>query len=316
MSLQNSLRGGLGLAIAVTITQIFPVHHGFWIVLGTLSVLRSSALSTGSTLLRAIVGTTLGFVAGALLIVLVGTGPVVLWLLLPAAVFLSAFVPEVVSFAAGQAAFTVTVLILFNLLQPTGWRVGLVRVEDVAVGCLAAGIVALLLWPRGVAAGVDAAIAAANRAGAAYLRAAVHRVTRHDGDATTAATAALAASRTLDDVTRQYLSERGDRPERMASVLGAVHRATRLRLAAEAIGRIVPSTPPDLYPLARATLDRHADAVAAWFVDHTPPRGDIGTEFAAALGADARPRDLLWTAAYLNELELLRTDAVSADLAK
>ena len=169
VSLQNSLRGGFGLAIAVAITQFFPVHHGFWIVLGTLSVLRSSALSTGSTLLRAIVGTTLGFVAGALLIVLVGTGPVVLWLLLPAAVFLSAFVPEVVSFAAGQAAFTVTVLILFNLLQPTGWRVGLVRVEDVAVGCLAAGIVALLLWPRGVAAGVDAAIAAANRAGAAYL---------------------------------------------------------------------------------------------------------------------------------------------------
>ena len=102
----------------------------------------------------------------------------------------------------------------------------------------------------------------------------------------------------------------------MAPVLGAVHRATRLRLAAEAIARIVPSTPTDLYPQARATLDRHADAVAAWFVDHTPPRRDIDTEFAAALGADVRPRDLFWTAAYLNELELLRSDAVSAVLAK
>jgi hypothetical protein len=40
----------------------------------------------------------------------------------------------VASFAAGQAAFTMMVVFIFNLLVPTGWRVGLIRVEDVVIG--------------------------------------------------------------------------------------------------------------------------------------------------------------------------------------
>ena len=41
------------------------------------------------------------------------------------------------SFIAGQAAFTVMVVILFNIIQPVGWSVGLVRIEDIALGCAA-----------------------------------------------------------------------------------------------------------------------------------------------------------------------------------
>jgi hypothetical protein len=29
----------------------------------------------------------------------------------------------------------VTIVVLFNLLVPVGWKVGLLRVEDVAIGC-------------------------------------------------------------------------------------------------------------------------------------------------------------------------------------
>ena len=72
-----------------------------------------------------------------------------LWILLPVVVFGSAFVPEIASFTAGQAAFTMMVLIFFNLIVPTGWSVGLIRVEDVAVGALVGVMVSLLLWPRG-----------------------------------------------------------------------------------------------------------------------------------------------------------------------
>ena len=46
---RNAVRGGLGLAIAVTVIEITNVSHGFWVVLGTLSVLRSNALGTGAT---------------------------------------------------------------------------------------------------------------------------------------------------------------------------------------------------------------------------------------------------------------------------
>ena len=34
----------------------------------------------------------------------------------------------------GQAGFTVFVVVLFNMLVPEGWRTGLVRVQDIAIG--------------------------------------------------------------------------------------------------------------------------------------------------------------------------------------
>ena len=67
-----------------------------------------------------------------MLVTLIGTNTTVLWVLLPIAVLLAGLAPATVSFAAGQAAFTLTLLILFNVLAPAGWKIGLVRIEDVA----------------------------------------------------------------------------------------------------------------------------------------------------------------------------------------
>ena len=75
-----------------------------------------------------------------------------LWFLLPLAILFAGFAPAAISFAAGQAAFTLTLVILFNILQPAGWRVGLLRFEDVALGCAVSVVVGLLFWPRGAAA--------------------------------------------------------------------------------------------------------------------------------------------------------------------
>ena len=135
--LQNSVRAALGLAAAVLLVQVTHVGHSFWVVLGTLSVLRTTALATGSTAARALGGTVIGFAVGAALVLLLGTNPVSLWSLLPLTVFVAGFAPTAISFAAGQAAFTVLVVILFNIIDPIGWRVGLVRIEDVALGCTA-----------------------------------------------------------------------------------------------------------------------------------------------------------------------------------
>src|SRR6202034_3754882 len=68
----NSLRGALALAAAVLVADVSGVQHGFWVVLGTLSVLRTNAASTESTALRALGGTVIGFVVGALLILGIG----------------------------------------------------------------------------------------------------------------------------------------------------------------------------------------------------------------------------------------------------
>ena len=70
---RNSLRGAVALAIAVAVAEATTVQHGFWVVLGTLSVLRSNALGTGSTAVRAVVGTALGFVLGSAILVALST---------------------------------------------------------------------------------------------------------------------------------------------------------------------------------------------------------------------------------------------------
>ncbi len=158
---RNSLRTGLGLATAVAVTHLFPIQHGFWVVLGAMSVLRSSALSTGTRVVRAVGGTALGFVLGAIFIHFMGVDPVVMWTVLPIVAFGSAYVPEVASFVAGQAMFTMMVLIIFNLIAPSGWQVGLIRVQDVIVGASVGIVVSLLLWPRGATASVSKAVDAA-----------------------------------------------------------------------------------------------------------------------------------------------------------
>ena len=107
-----------------------------------------------------------GFIVGAALLVGIGTNTTLLWFLLPPAVFLAGVAPAVISFAGGQAAFTLVLVILFNIIQPTGWRVGLVRIEDVAIGVGVSLVVGVLFWPRGAA---RQALAQAYADGAGYL---------------------------------------------------------------------------------------------------------------------------------------------------
>lgn len=289
--LRNSVRTGLGLALAVAVTHVFPVEHGFWVVLGAMSVLRSSALTTGTRVLRAVAGTAVGFVLGAVVIELLGVDPVVLWALLPIVAFGSAYM-QVASFVAGQAAFTMMVLINFNLIVPTGWQLGLIRVEDVVVGALVGIVVSVLLWPRGATAAVSKAIDDARTAGAEFLKAAVLRVTRGASeDAANRVIAlsrdALEASRTVDDAVRQYLSENGGSTDLRAPVVRAANRAIRLRAAAELIADVVPP-PLDVYQCAREVLEAHADAICARLTgDPGRELESIGDNFVLALRADA-----------------------------
>jgi len=205
-------------------------------------VLRSNALSTGQNVLRGLVGTVGGFVIGAGVLVAIGTNVVVLWLLLPFAILLAGIAPAAVSFAAGQGAFTLVLVILFNIIQPLGWRVGLVRVEDIAIGCGVSLAVGLLFWPRGAAAALGQALAGAYTSSARYLAGAVEFGMRHC-DAAVApgpapneeAVRAAAASRRLDDAFRGYLAERGAKPLPLAEATGLVSGVVGLRLAADAV---------------------------------------------------------------------------------
>jgi uncharacterized membrane protein YccC len=240
--LHNSLRGAAGLGLAVLVARLTDVQHAFWVVLGALSVLRSNALNTGQDAVRAILGTVAGFIVGAALLVGIGTNTTLLWFLLPLAIFLAGVAPAVISFVGGQAAFTLTLVILFNIIQPTGWRVGLVRIEDVALGVGVSLVVGVLFWPRGASAALRRALAEAYTDCARYLASTV-RFGMSRGDPTTPApptpandaARAAAASRRLDDAFRTYLAEHGAKRLSLADVAGLVTGVAGLRLETDAV---------------------------------------------------------------------------------
>jgi uncharacterized membrane protein YccC len=132
----------------VLIADLASIDHAFWVVLGTLSALRSSAFETGRTALSAAMGTVLGFVVSTAFFAVVGLDDPALWIVVVLGFFLAPYLPQVAGFVAGQAAFTVLVVCLFNLVVPTGWQTGLVRVEDIALGASVSFVVALVFWPR------------------------------------------------------------------------------------------------------------------------------------------------------------------------
>jgi hypothetical protein len=240
--LQNSVRGAIGLGLAVLIANLTGVQHAFWVVLGTLSVLRSSALSTGENVLRGLLGTVVGFMIGGALVSLVGTNTTLLWVLLPPAVLFAGLAPAAISFAAGQAAFTLALLILFNIIAPEGWQIGLVRIEDVAIGGAVSLAVGLLFWPRGAGAALGTALAQAYEESAEYLASAARfGIGRCDAAALAApapteeAARAAAAARRLDDTFRSYLAERGAKPVPLGEVTSLVTGVVGLRLAGDAV---------------------------------------------------------------------------------
>ena len=228
----NSLRGSLALAAAVLVADLSSVQHGFWVVLGTLSVLRTNAASTESTALRALGGTVLGFVLGALLLLGIGTSTPALWAALPIAVAVAAYAPGALPFTVGQAAFTVVVLVLFNLLAPAGWRVGLLRIEDVAIGCLVSLAVGVLFWPRGAASVVGDDLADAFRRGAAYLSEAVDWALGTRNEPPDAGAAAATAGIRLDEALRGFLAEQGAKRVSKEDLWMLVMASMRLRLTA------------------------------------------------------------------------------------
>jgi uncharacterized membrane protein YccC len=275
--LHNSVRGAVGLGLAVLIANRTGVQHSFWVVLGTLSVLRSNALSTGQSAVRGLLGTVCGFVLGAAMLELIGTDTTLLWVLLPVVVLFAGIAPAAISFAAGQAAFTLTLVFLYNIIQPAGWQVGLLRVEDIAIGCAVSVAVGLLFWPRGAGAALRRALADAYLDSADYLSSAVDfGMLRCDRSASSPAAPAqdaaraAATARRLDDTFRGYLAERGAKPVPLAGVTSLVTGVGGLRLAADAV--------LDLWQRedgmstgdraqARRELLRASELVKAWYGD-------------------------------------------------
>jgi uncharacterized membrane protein YccC len=267
--LHNSVRVGVGLALSVLLARTLGLAHAFWVVLGTLSVLRSSALGTSRTTVEALTGTVIGFVLGGLVALVAGKDPVVMWIAMPVVVFLASYASSASGFVAGQAAFTLTVIVIFNLLAPAGWQVGLVRVEDIALGTGISLFVGLLLWPRGARRDLARSTAVMYRAVAAYLQRAFDLVLSADGAADVARVRAdtVRARERAGEAFDVFLNERGAKPLEPHVAARIISAGNQALLAADLLVVVAAdlNDTTSLCPDSIATVDAQVRKLLAGF---------------------------------------------------
>ena len=113
---------------------------------------------------------------GAAILIPVGGHDAVLWAVLPVAVLLGGYAPRVISFAGRPGRVHRGGAGPVRHHPARGWKVGIVRIEDVAVGFAISLGVGLVFWPRGAAALLRQNLAAAYSRTADYVAAMVEQL--------------------------------------------------------------------------------------------------------------------------------------------
>ncbi|MFE5945720.1 FUSC family protein [Streptomyces sp. NPDC056480] len=146
---QNAVRIALALAAARTIAGLDTLPHGFWMLLATLTLTRTTARETRSTVRVALTGTLVGAVVVAALLALVGTDTTVYTAALPPLMLVAFTLGPVKGVGWAQAMFTMVVALVFAQLAPATWRLAEFRLLDVVAGSAVGAVFGLLAWPKG-----------------------------------------------------------------------------------------------------------------------------------------------------------------------
>ncbi|MFI8104795.1 FUSC family protein [Streptomyces sp. NPDC086023] len=146
---QNAVRLSLALAAARLVAGLDTLPHGFWAMLATLSLTRTTVGETWSTIRVALAGTFAGALFTAGLLVLGGSHTVVYAVVLPLWMLFAFTVGPVKGVGWAQGLFTVLVAVVFAQLDPATWQLAEFRVLDVLIGSTIGAVFGLLAWPRG-----------------------------------------------------------------------------------------------------------------------------------------------------------------------
>jgi uncharacterized membrane protein YccC len=214
---QQALRVAVGLSVARLVAGTFNLQHGFWVLLATLTLMRTSAADTRTTLRPALAGTLAGAAAAAVLTVLVHQ-PSVYQAALPVAMLIGFWLGPLLGLAWAQGLFTVVVTMVFAQLTPANWQLAEARLVNVLIGGFVGALTGLLAWPRG---------------GSGELRRAVANCLDASTMATTQTVAALCRPAAADG---READRDGTRESRRAGEepLDAMPRARRALILAEA----------------------------------------------------------------------------------
>ncbi|MFD0787321.1 FUSC family protein, partial [Micromonospora azadirachtae] len=146
--LQTALRLAVALAFARVIAGVLPLQHGFWVLLATLTVLRTSAVDTRTALRPAVLGTIAGALVSGVLMLFVNIS-IVYVVALPVTMVLAFTVGRLLGPTWAQALFTLLLTFVFAQLAPSGPQLAEARLVNVLVGAAVGILAGVLVWPRG-----------------------------------------------------------------------------------------------------------------------------------------------------------------------
>jgi len=132
------------MGAAGVVSEVLPLQRSYWVPLTVAIVLKPDYGSVFARALQRGIGTVVGAVAGAALLVLVHGA----WLLIPFAV-LAALLPFGRSRNYGLLATFLTplVVVLIDLLNPAGWELAGDRLIDTLIGCAIVLLIGFAPWP-------------------------------------------------------------------------------------------------------------------------------------------------------------------------
>jgi uncharacterized membrane protein YccC len=139
-----TLRLMICMGVAGLVSEVIPLQRSYWVPLTVAIVLKPDFGSVFARALQRGIGTVVGAVAGAVLLVRVHG----MWLLIPFAI-LAALLPYGRSRNYGLLSTFLTplVVVLIDLLAPAGWQLAEDRLIDTLIGCAIALLVGFAPWP-------------------------------------------------------------------------------------------------------------------------------------------------------------------------
>jgi uncharacterized membrane protein YccC len=133
------------VGVAAVASEVLPLQRSYWVVLTVAIVLKPDNGSVFARALQRGIGTIVGAVLGAVILIVVPYGP---WLLLPTGL-LAAGLPygRLRNFGLVATFQAPMVVLLIDLLAPAGWRLAEERLVDTLLGCAIVLLVGYAPWP-------------------------------------------------------------------------------------------------------------------------------------------------------------------------
>ncbi|MBT3163874.1 FUSC family protein [Streptomyces sp. Vc74B-19] len=172
---QNAVRTASGLALARLVAGSLDLSHGFWVLLGMLTLGRTTAGATWSAVRGAVAGTLVGSLAAGALLVSVGDATEVYAALLVPTALVAFWAGPVGGPAWGQGLFTLVVSMAFAQIAPVTWQLAGARIVDVLTGSVIGLVCGVLAWPAGARAEMRRSAADLFRTTAPLVRVTVER---------------------------------------------------------------------------------------------------------------------------------------------